>query len=270
MNSVTLSGTGCFTGKPCAVSLHRIDGPVRISTEHGAALLLGCMRTESVHSTSILVGGQPLRTVEHLAAALAGLGIYAGVGMHVAGGEVPLLDGCAREFVRALQALGVPATPSPVYIAREFVFDAGLCRYQFHPSARMEITTRYESAESIFDHAATFSGDAADFAARIAPARTFMRLADADAYLALGQHATLAPEHVVVLGDTAMTAGAPANNDEPARHKLLDVLGDLYVAGGVPVGTIHATRPGHAATHAALESAYAARVLTKNIYLAAQ
>jgi UDP-3-O-[3-hydroxymyristoyl] N-acetylglucosamine deacetylase len=258
MDSVTLSGTGCFTGKPGVVTLRRIDGPVQISTEHGAALLLGCVRTESVHSTSIVVGGQPLRTVEHLAAALAGLGIYAGVHVHSTGGEVPLLDGCAREFVRALATLAVPPTPSPVHIARKLMFRAGRCVYQFAPSANTHITGRYESPESRFDHAATFTGDADAFAARIAPARTFMRLADAEAYLALGQQATLAPEHVVVLGDTAMTAGAPAEDDEPARHKLLDLLGDLYLAGGVPMGTLHANRPGHATTYAALSEAWRA------------
>jgi UDP-3-O-[3-hydroxymyristoyl] N-acetylglucosamine deacetylase len=57
--------------------------------------------------------------------------------------------------------------------------------------------------------------------------------------------------------DRVLSAGAPFLADEPARHKLLDLVGDLYLYGGPPRGRVRATRPGHGATHEAMRRALA-------------
>jgi UDP-3-O-[3-hydroxymyristoyl] N-acetylglucosamine deacetylase len=70
------------------------------------------------------------------------------------------------------------------------------------------------------------------------------------------------PESVVVVAPDAIhAAGAPFFGDEPARHKLLDLIGDLYLYGGPPRGGLRAARPGHGATHAAIERALELGVL---------
>jgi UDP-3-O-acyl-N-acetylglucosamine deacetylase len=60
---------------------------------------------------------------------------------------------------------------------------------------------------------------------------------------------------VVIAEDAIHAAGAPFAPDEPARHKLLDLVGDMYLYGGPPRGRVRAFRPGHAATHAAMARA---------------
>ena len=66
----------------------------------------------------------------------------------------------------------------------------------------------------------------------------------------------VSPESVVMFTpDAVLHSGRPFEDDEPARHKLLDLAGDLFVHGGPPIGRVIAHRPGHAATHAAIAEA---------------
>jgi UDP-3-O-acyl-N-acetylglucosamine deacetylase len=65
----------------------------------------------------------------------------------------------------------------------------------------------------------------------------------------------------VVIGAEILCAGAPFSPDEPARHKLLDLAGDLFVYGGPPRGTVSAYRPGHWSTHEAMRVAIARGVI---------
>ncbi|MFO0670222.1 MAG: UDP-3-O-acyl-N-acetylglucosamine deacetylase [Polyangiaceae bacterium] len=100
---------------------------------------------------------------------------------------------------------------------------------------------------------------------RIAPARTFVEERELALMLASGQSATADPESVVVLGaETVHAAGRPFSADEPARHKLLDLIGDLALHGGPPRGEIVARRPGHAATHVAVARALADGILARD------
>jgi len=127
--------------------------------------------------------------------------------------------------------------------------------YCFTPSSKTQITARVE-----FDHPlivekqAQWDGDPDDFINRIAPARTFGFRRDAMQLRQAGRAQFIDPRVVVVLNDDGSSESAPAP-DECVRHKLLDLIGDLTIAGGVPIGTIEATRPGHRATHAALSIA---------------
>ena len=105
-----------------------------------------------------------------------------------------------------------------------------------------------ELGDSRLSASASWSGDAIDFAARIAPARTFALARDADELVVAGLARHVDPASVVLVADDAIhSAGMPFAPDEPARHKLLDLMGDLYLRGGPPRGTVRATRPGHAA-----------------------
>ncbi len=66
---------------------------------------------------------------------------------------------------------------------------------------------------------------------------------------------------VVVIGPEILARGRPFEADEPARHKLLDLIGDLFLYGGPPRGSVSASRPGHWATHEAMQRAREAGVL---------
>jgi len=68
---------------------------------------------------------------------------------------------------------------------------------------------------------------------------------------------------LVVADDAIHASGAAFSRDEPARHKLLDLAGDLYLYGGPPEGELSARRPGHAATHEAVRRALAQGILSR-------
>jgi UDP-3-O-[3-hydroxymyristoyl] N-acetylglucosamine deacetylase len=100
---------------------------------------------------------------------------------------------------------------------------------------------------------ARWDGDPEDFRARIATARTFGFEHELGDLLARGLASHVTPESVVVFTkEHVLSSGAPVAADEPARHKLLDLIGDLYLHGGPPRGRLRALRPGHAATHAVM------------------
>ncbi len=174
---------------------------------------------------------------------------------------MPLLDGGALAWCEAVEWLGVTARAPRSRITRPAVIEIGPCRYEFTPGSRVEVEARVEFAG--FDEVqiaplARWDGEAADFRARIAPARTFALARDLTELEAGGLARHVDPGSVVVITpDAVHHAGRPFSPDEPARHKLLDLIGDLYLFGGPPLGRLRAVRPGHAANAAAFERARA-------------
>jgi UDP-3-O-[3-hydroxymyristoyl] N-acetylglucosamine deacetylase len=208
--------------------------------------------------------GVRVATVEHLFAALAGLAVYDGIVIDVDGPELPLLDGGAAAWCEAIDELE-PETGRRVprcRVARAGTVDVGSSRYELAPADAVRVEARVLLGDARLTTDASWAGDARDFRARIAPARTFAREADIDA-LALGGLARhVEPSSVVVLAQGAIHhAGRPFSPDEPARHKLLDLVGDLYLCGGPPLGVVRALRPGHGANAAAVARAFAEGLL---------
>ncbi len=241
--------------------LRRRAGPaiLRAGGQGSAFGALRVVRTDHGVCVAPAAGGPGVDLVEHVAAAIGGLGCWRGVELEVEGGEVPLLDGSARPFVEALTALGVPPGPPPLRVAQPFDFRAGASRYRLVPAASTWVRVFIH-----FDHAligrqsATWNGDPADFARYIAPARTFGFSDDAVQLWRAGRAQGVDPASVVVFtGDGLAPDCWLASADEPARHKLLDVVGDLALYGGPPLGGVIAERPGHTATHAFVREALA-------------
>ena len=104
---------------------------------------------------------------------------------------------------------------------------------------------------------ATWDGTPERFASELAPARTFGFRKQYDELRAMGRARHVDPRSVIVLeGDgTVIGPGTPPTDGEFARHKLLDLLGDLYLFGGPPLGRMSARRPGHRANHQAVRQA---------------
>ena len=247
-------------------------GAVRLAVGDVEADVAGWRVLASERSTTIGVGSARLETVEHLFAALAGAGVRRGLTVSIEGGEVPLADGGAARFFDLVRGLvpggaGVPAEPPSLRIVRAETVTCGASVYRFLPpqrgaaasETRVEVHFVALAAAARFDQRAVWSGDADDFRAHIAPARTFAYARDVDELARLGLARHVDPESVVVLpegGAAAFSGARPAADDEPARHKLLDLIGDLYLHGGPPAGTVRVERPGHRATHAAVAEAF--------------
>jgi UDP-3-O-[3-hydroxymyristoyl] N-acetylglucosamine deacetylase len=110
--------------------------------------------------------------------------------------------------------------------------------------------------------AARWDGDPDDFRARIAPARTFGWAHEAEALRSAGRAAAVDLAAVIVFTDDGVVDGCmPPGEDEPARHKLLDVIGDMTLYGGPPVGVVECFAPGHTANHAVFAEARATGIL---------
>ncbi len=206
--------------------------------------------------------------MEHLFAALAARGLFEGVEVELSGPEVPILDGASKVFLEGIRRLEVPESRPCLRVERTGRVQIGVSVFEFAPadaaggSRRLGGGTRSVVEVEVgfddlrIDAAAAWDGSCQDFSERIADARTFAFASELESFLARGLARVVAPESVIVFTkDEVLAAGRPYRGDEPACHKVLDLIGDLYVYGGPPEGRIHAVRPGHRATHAATRQA---------------
>ena len=255
---MVFEGQGLHTAARAVVEILARPGPFVLHKDGIDVTRADLDVIDSMRSTTIAssTGAARLATVEHLFAALGGLGIHDGIVVDVRGPELPLLDGAAAAWCRALRALGAPRSAARLAIAKEASITVGASSYAFVPGDDVGVEVHVDFDDERLAKTAAWHGDADDFAARIATARTFGFEHEVDDLIARGLASHVSPEAVVVIGrDRVLCAGAPFTSDEPARHKLLDLDGDLWVHGGPPRGLVRATRPGHAATHAAMAQA---------------
>jgi UDP-3-O-[3-hydroxymyristoyl] N-acetylglucosamine deacetylase len=259
--SVTLEGLGLHHGAPARVTLTASPGPTETTTLNGAPLhRWSAVRVE--RSTAITCDAMSARTVEHLFAALAALGLHRGVEIHLEGEEPPILDGAAAEWMDAAGSLALAPSPPELAVARGAVIDVGTSRYAFAPGDRINVSVRLEVADPRLTPRADWGGSRASFRTRIACARTFCFAHEVEELARAGLASHVKPEIVVVIGPSEiLAAGRPFEADEPARHKLLDLVGDLFLYGGPPRGSVAVYRPGHWATHEAMRIARATGVL---------
>jgi UDP-3-O-[3-hydroxymyristoyl] N-acetylglucosamine deacetylase len=202
--------------------------------------------------------GLDVDTVEHFLAALAGLSIRSGVAVEVHGPEMPLLDGGALAFATALAGLSVASEGPALRVLRAGVVRVDAATYELSPGDHVELDVEVHfDAPRIGRQTASWQGSASAFVADFAWARTFGFRRDGAALLRAGRARGVDPQAVMVLDDDGAVEppGSAAQPDEFAKHKLLDLLGDLYLFGGPPLGTVRATRPGHGATRCAMTEA---------------
>ena len=253
-----IEGQGLHTGALSSVRFEAEDGPLTFVQGGSAAPLSELDIVDTSRSTTLASrdGRIRIRTVEHALAALAGLGVRDGVRVVVDGPEIPLADGCAARFFDAIAALGRPAARPSLFVARAGSVTIGESHYRFEPDEEPRIEVTIDFGDPRIAEGARWNGDARSFREEIAAARTFGFAHEVEALAARGLASHVAPESVVVLAkDAILFAGRPFSRDEPARHKLLDLAGDLYVHGGPPRGALFAHRPGHAATREVIRRA---------------
>ncbi len=259
MISGGLEGYGLHTGAPCSMtfSVNRASRDA-VLVVGGRAVPIEAWRVAGTdRSTTVEADGLRLATVEHLFAALAASGARRGFAISVAGPELPLADGGAAAFFDAINTFCVIKPESPrLIVTRAGEVAVRDALYVFEEGEGVEVEVEVDFGDPRLARTARWRGDAADFRARIATARTFGFAHEVEDLLARGLASHVTPESVVVVcEDRVLSAGAPFAPDEPARHKLLDLVGDMYAHGGPPRGRVRATRPGHAATNEAMLAA---------------
>lgn len=197
--------------------------------------------------------GVTVSTIEHLMAALAGCGIH-NARVSLNGPEVPILDGSARPFVADFLAAGIRRQFSPltaIRVLRPVEVRMGEAMARLEPADHLSI-----SFEIDFPNDAAIGHQTKDlamcngaFVRELSDSRTFCRQTDVDAMRAVGLALGGTYENaVVVQGDDVLSPGGLRHRDEPVRHKMLDAMGDLAVAGAPILGRYVGRRAGHTLT----------------------
>lgn len=190
--------------------------------------------------------------VEHVLAALAGLRID-NCTVELDGPEPPGLDGSAAGFVQALMAAGAVLQPArrPIYgVAEPLILAAGGATIALHPADRTEFRASYildyGPQAPIPRQAVTVDIRPENFVRDVASCRTFLTEPEARALRAQGVGCHLSGADVLVFGPRGPIANRLRFADEPARHKVLDMIGDLALCGFDLAGHVVAFRSGHA------------------------
>jgi UDP-3-O-[3-hydroxymyristoyl] N-acetylglucosamine deacetylase len=266
--SVERQGVGLHSGAQTRVRLEPSDQPgfhVGWLDQPAAPLqrLHPAQVCETQLCTALQLDQRRLATVEHLLAALAGVGITAAT-LLVEGEEIPLLDGSAQPWVEAIAEVGLQhlgERPAMVPLVAPITLQQGQSFVTALPSDRLRLGAAIEFAQPAIGRQ-LFSLELTPqaFVEQIAPARTFGFKNQVDQLLAAGLIKGGALDNALVCdGDTWLNPPLRFA-DEPVRHKLLDLLGDLALAG-LPQAQVFAFRGSHG-LHTALARSLASAPAT--------
>lgn len=260
-SAVTLEGLGLFTGASVRMTIQPaqpgegirfrrmdLDGQPTIAAkvEHV---------TDRPRRTVLKQGNATVETIEHAMAAFAAMGVD-NVTVELDGPEVPAMDGSASAFVDALGQAGIveqDAKRQYFVVSEPITVRDGDAMVAAYPPGENELDLLYAldfgAGSPIRPQVYSYRVDAATFAGEIAPARTFSSLHDAEAAWNRGLFRHLSPREMLVIGEQGPVENVYRFDDEPVRHKMLDLLGDIALVGRPIVGRIVAMRSGHALNH---------------------
>lgn len=205
--------------------------------------------------------GTEVSTVEHIMAALIGSGIHNAL-IEVDGPELPILDGSAAPFVRAILDAGIQRQAAPIHaleVLKTVRAEDGDAWAELSPSACLEMDYTIDFDDKAIGYQRRIANLAnGRFVRELCDSRTFCRRADVEmmhqAGLALGGTYDNA---VVVDGEAVLSPGGFRHADEAVRHKMLDALGDLALAGAPILGCYTGFRSGHMVTNQLLRTLFA-------------
>nr|WP_289623859.1 UDP-3-O-acyl-N-acetylglucosamine deacetylase [Desertifilum tharense] len=196
-------------------------------------------------STELGQGEARVRTVEHLLATLAALGV-SDARIEINGPELPLLDGSAVQWVEAIAAWD-KTQPAPVApLAQPITVHAGDAFVAAFPASRTRFTYGIDfELPAIGNQWHSWELDSQSFATEIAPARTFALAHQIEYLRAQGLIKGGSLENALVCGSEGWINPPLRFANEPARHKLLDLVGDLSLLGTIPVAHYLAYKASH-------------------------
>lgn len=266
---MTFTGVGLHSGKPVRMTVRPASADYGIWFKRTDVLYTDALipaRWDAVNQSPLCTrldnaAGISVSTVEHVMAALAGCGIHNAL-IEIDGPEVPILDGSSAPFVRAFLLKGLAGqgvAVRAIEVLKPVEVRKGDAWARLEPGAdlTMDFHIDFEDAAiGVQDKSLKLANGS--FVRELCDSRTFCRKADVDFMhengLALG--GTL-ENAVVVEGDAVLSPGGLRHADEPVRHKMLDALGDLYLAGAPILGHYTGFRAGHALTNDLLRALFA-------------
>jgi UDP-3-O-[3-hydroxymyristoyl] N-acetylglucosamine deacetylase/3-hydroxyacyl-[acyl-carrier-protein] dehydratase len=280
---ISVSGVGLHTGKKVMLTFkpaeanhgfrfQRMDLPEQPVIPADVKMVISTNR-----GTTLKMGEAQVSTVEHVLSALTGLGID-NVLLEIDGPEMPIMDGTSMPFVTALQEAG----KAELDFEREYFVVTEPISYKDEvtgtellafPSDQFEATVMIDFNSSVLGQQYASLHSLNDYVQEIAPCRTFVFIHELEKLLDMGLIKGGDMDNAIVIADRTMAQedldnlakkmgkpgikvdpeGGVLNTlklhfqNEPARHKLLDVIGDLALIGKPILGKIMASKPGHTA-----------------------
>lgn len=267
---ISFTGSGLHSGAPARLTIRPAGAEygiwfARTDVEERDNLIPA--RWDAVNRSPLCTklensSGVEVSTVEHVMAAIAGCGIHNAL-IEIDGPEVPIVDGSAAPFVRGIMQRGVRVLNAPVRafeVMQTVSVSDGDATATLEPADTLHIDFQID-----FDDAAigrqskSLRMNNGSFARELCDSRTFCRQSDVESMqangLALG--GTSGENAVVFDGDKVLSPGGLRHADEPVRHKMLDALGDLALAGAPLIGRYTGVRAGHSLTNSLLRKAFA-------------
>ncbi|MHC5003721.1 MAG: UDP-3-O-acyl-N-acetylglucosamine deacetylase [Planctomycetota bacterium] len=255
---VKVSGKGLLLGEQANVSIHPapanhgiifervdLDPPVQIPA-------VATNVAKRARRTTLKIGNVSVETVEHCMSALAGLRIDNAL-IRIDGPELPCGDGSAAPFVDPILEIGLTELDAPRRVFRVvepiLVQEADAMLAAF-PTDEDEFQLIFDldygpNSHRIKRQIQTFTFENGDYLDEISRARTYSLQEEAQALWDRGMCRHLTPKDVLVIGDDGPIDNAYRFENEPVRHKIVDLLGDLYLVGCQVYGRFVAYKSGH-------------------------
>jgi UDP-3-O-[3-hydroxymyristoyl] N-acetylglucosamine deacetylase len=266
---ISLTGTGVHSGAPVSIVLCPADGDtgIRFLLSNGAAEgteIAADQRSVTGVTLCTVLGdgnGASIATVEHLLAALRGLGVDNAL-IEIDSCEVPIMDGSAARFVEAIDEVGLAELESPrrflkvlkpIRVEENGAFGELAPHNGFHLDVEIDFDTTLIGNQRI-----EIDVNPGSFRRELSRARTFGFMKDVERLWAAGLALGASLENTVAIGDDRIINREGLRyRDEFVRHKALDAIGDLALAGAPILGAFHSRRGGHRLNTLVLKAMFA-------------
>jgi len=253
--SISCAGVGLHSGSEIHLTLHPAVAGSGITFVRSdlAGLAIPArydLVTDTTLGTSLARDGvAQVATVEHLMAALWGCGVDNAV-VELDGPEVPAMDGSSEPFVFLIECAGIETLDAPrrsIRVLRPVAVDDGDKRIALYPAESLSVRFEIDFDNPVIGRQAfNFIGVDGLFKTDLSRARTFGLEAEVAAMHEAGLARGGSLDNAVVVGsERVLNEDGLRFRDEFVRHKVLDCLGDLFLAGARVIGRVEAVRAGH-------------------------
>jgi UDP-3-O-[3-hydroxymyristoyl] N-acetylglucosamine deacetylase len=268
-SEIAITGTGVHSGAPVSIILYPADGDTGIrfllsNGENEGIEIAADRRWVTGVTLCTVIGdgnGASVATVEHLLAALRGLGVDNAL-IEIDSPEVPIMDGSSARFVEAIDEVGLVELEAPrrfLKVLKSIVVEengalAELTPYNgFHLDVEIEFDTPLIGKQRI-----EIDLNPGSFRRELSRARTFGFMKDVERLWAAGLALGASLENTVAIGDDrVINREGLRYSDEFVRHKALDAVGDLALAGAPILGSYRSHRGGHRLNALVLKALFA-------------